>query len=242
MPEKIHRIEYDIVEHCNLNCRNCGHISQFKEKNEKSIEFIEKDITLLCTKFVVERFRITGGEPLLHTNIVGVIQILRKCLGNDTIITLVTNGIKLKSMSEHFFLALKANKIDVSISEYPISVKYEELENTLRGYHINVVTDKVSVFFNFIDKDGKQDAAESLKLCRKVFYCPFYEDGKLYLCAYVGNVPFVNKQHGYNIEYDYVSINEPVDVIMKYLTTPCSTCKYCFATRKPEPWSIERGN
>lgn len=230
------KIEYDIVEHCNLNCRNCGHFSQFKDKQEKSLKEIGDEISLLCSKLDIDHFRICGGEPLLHSNIVSVLTILRKLLGNSCKIVLLTNGIKLNSMSALFFLTIKALDIKLEISEYPIGINFDKIEKNLQLLEIPfTISDKIQ-FYNFIDSEGKQDGAESLRLCRKEFYCPFYDGGYIYLCAYVKNVPFANQKFGYKIEHDRISILESQETIDKYLNSPCPTCRFCKSTRQPEPW------
>lgn len=233
------KIEYDIVEHCNLNCRNCGHFSQFKSKEEKSIEDVQKEISLLTSRLPIDNFRITGGEPLIHSDINGVLLILRNVLGKDCKIVLVTNGIKLNSIDDTFYVIVKSCNIIVEISAYPIGVDYEKVQQKLREKEIRyTISDKLS-FYNFIDPTGQQDAKESLELCRKEFYCPFFDGEYIYLCAYVKNVPFANERFGYKIEYDRISVTEPQEAIVKYLTTPCPTCRFCKSTRQPESWQRE---
>jgi len=239
MLQPIERVEYDIVDHCNLNCKNCGHISQFKPKGEKSVSLIEEEMNLLTEKFKVANFRITGGEPLLHTNIVGVLMTLRKCFGKETRITLVTNGIKLYGMNDAFYIAVKIADIYISISQYNIKTDYERIKEKLKSKEIPFDIDDRPVFYDFMDPTGSQDGAESFRQCRKFFCCPFYDNKKFHLCAYVANVPFANQHFGYKIEYNCVSIEDDVEKIMDYLYKPCSTCRFCNATRNPLMWQRE---
>lgn len=236
---KYDEIKYDIIEHCNLNCRNCSHFSQFKEYGERSVEHIEKDIQLLVEHMDINEFHIFGGEPLLHSNIVGVIFTLRKVLGPKVEIRLLTNGLKILSMPESFFAAVKMANIVIELTEYVLKVDYAKIEETIRSRDIPLIVRVTDEFYNFMDPTGKQDAAESFRQC-SVCKHTYYEDGNIFLCAYVKSVPFANKHFGYNIEYNYVPITASAEVIKDYLSHPCSTCRFCKASREPEKWRIQK--
>ena len=140
------KIEYDIIDHCNLNCKNCGHFSQFKPKHERSLETINIEINLLTSKLNVTDFRILGGEPLLHTNICNVLISIRNILGSEAKITLVTNGIRLTSMSNYFFLLINALNIFIEISKYPINVDYIKVEELLTKKIIQLSSKKMEKY------------------------------------------------------------------------------------------------
>ena len=230
-------IKYDIIENCNLNCRNCSHFSQFKTPTERSVEHIKDDISRLCDKVKMEQFHIFGGEPLLHSNIIGVLIVLRKVLGDKVEIRLLTNGLKIPTMSEAFFVAVKSLNVVIELTEYILKIDYAKIEEKIRSKEIPLIVRVTTEFWNFVDPSGNQNAEESFKLCS---VCPhtYYEDGNVFLCAYVKSVPFVNKHFGYNIEHNYVSITSSVETIKDYLNRPCSTCRFCKASRKPETWRI----
>ena len=239
MNQKLHRevIKYDIVDYCNLNCRNCGHFSQFKTSGERSIQQLETDITLLCNKITMNQFHIFGGEPLLHSNIIGVIVTLRKILGKDVEIRLLTNGLKINSMKDVFFRMVKHLNISIELTEYILPVDYEKIKKKITSYGIPMIVRVTKEFYNFMDISGTQNSEESFKLCSMCEHT-YYEDGKIFLCAYVKSVPFVNEHFGYKIEHDCVSINDSIESIQKYLTNHCSTCRFCKSSRQPEKWRI----
>ena len=142
-------------------------------------------------------------------------------------------------MSNYFFLLINALNIFIEISKYPINVDYIKVEELLTKKRIKYSGFNVIDFYNFIDPTGSQNASESLSLCREKFYCPFYDGKNIYLCAYVANVPFANSKYNYNIEQNYISIDEPMDKIKEYLNKPCTTCRFCKSTRQPEKWKRE---
>jgi len=58
---------YEIVHHCNLNCKGCDHCAPIAEEEFVSVEQIIKDLTLLKSRFFnIFQLGIMGGEPLLH--------------------------------------------------------------------------------------------------------------------------------------------------------------------------------
>jgi len=234
-------LEYEIVENCNLNCKNCSHFSQFKQKNIKPIEKIEEDLKRVCDKYHLITLNVSGGEPLLHPNIVNVLSSIRKIVGDDTKIKVTTNGIKVLSMHSSFFLALKYLKINIKTSRYSINVDYDKIKMKFEEYGIPYnMGDEITHFRNLVDASGSYDASESFQRCKNInLACPMYDGQNIYICTYASNVKFLNEKFRYNIETNGVSIDEPPEVIINYLNSPCSTCKFCHVDRKPEKWKLE---
>ena len=229
-------MEYDIIDHCNLNCKNCSHFSQFKSPNEKSIEEFESDLSVLCKKLPITEFKILGGEPLLHSNILGILRTARKILGNSCRILMFTNGIKLNSISNSFFLGLKLYNVEIGIARYPINVKYDEIENKLRLFRVTYHFNEVSTFHEVTDPLGTQNPEVSFGLCRKACESQCYDGKFIYSCAYIQNIPLINEKFGYKIEQEKISISESRENIDKYLNSPCITCKYCNVFKPRLPW------
>lgn len=232
-------IKYDIIDHCNLNCRNCGHFSQFRPESERSVDFIEKDIKLMVENMDIERFHIFGGEPLLHSNIAGVLLTLRRVLGDKVEIRLLTNGLKIPSMPTSFWIACKSTNTIIELTEYILKVDYPKIEETVKSHDISLIVRVTTEFYSFMDPSGTQDAEESFRQC-SVCDHTYYEDGNIFLCAYVKSVPFANEHFGYKIEHNSVPVTAATEIIKDYLSHPCSTCRFCKASRQPETWRIEK--
>jgi len=239
MTEKVYvdKLKYDIIDHCNLNCLHCSHFSPYKPKKEVPLDRILSDLQKMKARFKMDEFRIFGGEPLLHTNIIGVMKACRDILGNEVKIVLLTNGLRLPQMKDSFFVAAKHYNILIELTEYPINLDFEKIETNLKLRGIEYVIRKTDTFYNFMDPEGKQDAVESFKQC--IAYCTntYFENDQIYLCSYAKSVPFVNEHFGYKIEHNSVSVDAPTEVIKKYLNEPCTTCRFCRAGKQPEPWT-----
>lgn len=232
----IPKLEYDVVDHCNLGCRSCVHNSQLKPKSELKLEVIEDELGRLYEKFDVPKLCLKGGEPLIHSDIIGILTKIKKVISKDTALSIATNGIKLLSMPDHFFTLIKHYNISFCISEYGGQADYEATYRMLSEKEIDFSFERKVVFYDFLCPEGQEDPVESFYECQKRKFYPLYRDKRFYLCCFVYDVPFVNTHFGCHVESDSVSIDDDVDVILKYLSKHCSTCRFCSAYKKPHPW------
>ena len=66
--ESLDYIEYNVVGHCNLNCKGCSHFSNIQKKEFADLATFEKDISMLKKLFSeIRLINLLGGEPLLLT-------------------------------------------------------------------------------------------------------------------------------------------------------------------------------
>ena len=104
-----------IVEHCNLNCISCAHISPVAKECFYDLNEYITEAKCLSSLFCSEigELLLMGGEPLLHPDIIEFMRVSREAFiyGN---ILLVTNGILLDSMKQDFWDACR--KYDITIS------------------------------------------------------------------------------------------------------------------------------
>src|SRR5690242_1559574 len=68
------RCEVAIVDHCNLACRACSHLSPILPRHELTAEALERDLSRLWRHYESAWVALLGGEPLLHRDLVGVIE------------------------------------------------------------------------------------------------------------------------------------------------------------------------
>ena len=94
---KINYLRVSVTKRCNLNCTYCG-ASCERSDEELTAEQIEK-IVKVFADFGITKVRLTGGEPLVRSDICDIAQRLR---GIDGIkkVALTTNGIRLKEFAE----------------------------------------------------------------------------------------------------------------------------------------------
>src|SRR5277367_5064863 len=96
----LHDLRISVMDRCNFRCPYCMPKEQFHEhyrflKSQERLSF--EEITRLSRLFAslgVRKLRLTGGEPLLRTNLADLIGDLTDIPGIDDI-ALTTNGVLL---------------------------------------------------------------------------------------------------------------------------------------------------
>ena len=89
--------EINIVEHCNLRCRACTHLSPVLPKHFVDPGALCADLTALARSYHADVLKILGGEPLLHPNLPDVMRAARESQVADKL-EIWTNGLLLPRM------------------------------------------------------------------------------------------------------------------------------------------------
>jgi MoaA/NifB/PqqE/SkfB family radical SAM enzyme len=236
MPRKLLRFEVNITDHCNLNCIGCEHFSPLAKEKYIDISDYEKDCARLgkLLNWEMENIHLMGGEPLLHPQINRIIEITRKYFVKG-VIEIVTNGILLMKQDRAFWKTCNENNVIISVTQYPIGLKYDEIERTaksqnveLRYYHFGKKTMQKRPF----DLEGKQDIKENIKICHMANNCVQLRDGKLYTCVEIAYIGIFNEYFNKGLEVtekDYIDIYKAQnkEEVFNFLNKPVPFCRYC---------------
>jgi cyclic pyranopterin phosphate synthase len=93
-------LRVSVTDACNLRCIYCnplGHAHLAEGQGILSTDGIVR-VVGLCTQCGIRRVRLTGGEPLLREDIVGLVRRLAGIAGVDDL-SMTTNGVLLGSMA-----------------------------------------------------------------------------------------------------------------------------------------------
>lgn len=222
--------ETNVVDHCNLKCNGCTHFSNISEP-----KFVDANILYihLCRlndifgKIVI--FRILGGEPLLHPDIIHILNFSRKALPYSKI-ELVTNGLLLDKMTKDFFHALHRNNISVQISNYPPTQnKINQLKETLSSFKIKYsITPMIINFTATLNPKGTSDQENTFNNCRHR-HCTILRNDNIYICPISAYIDTYNKYFNKNITIPKgINIySNSAKQILEYLNKSEETCKYC---------------
>ena len=133
-------LRVSVTDRCDFRCTYCmsENMTFLPKKDVLSLEELER----LCDVFVklgVKKLRLTGGEPLVRKNIMGLIRGLSKHLktGHLEELTLTTNGTQLHRHAEELY-DCGVRRLNVSIDtldpeKFSEITRWGKLENVLRG-------------------------------------------------------------------------------------------------------------
>ncbi|MFH1774090.1 MAG: GTP 3',8-cyclase MoaA, partial [Methanobacteriota archaeon] len=92
-------VRISITQRCNLDCIYCHREGVFeKAADEMTPEEISR-IVAVCAKNGVRKVKITGGEPLLRSDVCGVVQKISSVNGIEDI-SMTTNGVLLQEYAQ----------------------------------------------------------------------------------------------------------------------------------------------
>src|SRR4029077_1053151 len=75
---RVEAFELHVVEHCNLRCANCCNMSPLVPERTLTVAEVADLCARMAAVLDVDVFKIMGGEPLLHPDIAGVLQAIRR--------------------------------------------------------------------------------------------------------------------------------------------------------------------
>ena len=94
---------------------------------------------------------------------------------------------------------------------------------------------------------GMSVKAKSMRLCWKMTYCPYLRDGRLYTCAQAYHIKdYIKLYETETGNQGKMTASAGLDVhdeandgwtILRYLMTPCETCRFCADRVRGIPWT-----
>lgn len=180
----VRSIEVNVTEHCNLRCYGCDHAAPIKPADYLSVENLAKDLAALSQTVVAKEFKLSGGEPTLHPRLVEVIHVIRRS-GIADKITLITNGVLLRSIDEDVWRAIDA----MWVSVYPgvkQSISREELTDMARRYSVALwhkVTDRFILKFLHRENCDRALVGRVFECCELRRDCHTLHRGRYFKCT-----------------------------------------------------------
>jgi organic radical activating enzyme len=225
-------LEFHLTDHCNLNCKGCGHFAPIAEKKFADLDEFKRDMEQLRKLFsTVQKIVLMGGEPLLHPQIEAFLFATRSFFPKANII-IYTNGILLPQMSETFWNACRTCSVDIDITVYPpVKQKESALIQLVKSKGLGVFTHSVTLFYAFYNKKGDTCANKAFKKCHKRWYNPMLREGKMFVCHKPATIRYFNERYNLKIPTDgfvdiYTHGLSGWDVKEQLDIAP-TTCCYC---------------
>ena len=128
---------FEIIETCPNNCLFCSSCSSINKNRRIDYKKFKEVIDYFIYNGGIEEISLSGGEPLLHPEL---LRMIRYCKLNNIKVVLFTSGIKLRSkMTEEDIEQLKYNlrkQYESYLLEGMPKDEYEKLINKLMNIYI----------------------------------------------------------------------------------------------------------
>lgn len=223
-------LEANVVTHCMNKCCNCSHASPWNKPYFMPVEVLEQDLATLAQFMRVKQFFLLGGEPLLHPQILDLLDVANASpIASETCV--LTNGRLFSRMPQEFW-----TKFDfLRISAYPnldrAEISLAEGKSKQFGFGMGV--DWISTFWQQFEKsEGKH-----------FLQCPWRErcltvhHHYLYLCPAAAFFP--EAFMGMDKSPDGLALDGLTEEkLAAYLDRkePFETCKICHSFVRQTDW------
>lgn len=243
---------FHVAEHCNLNCKGCNNFSPLAEPELVDVGELRRDLARLGEIFghKCKYIYLSGGEPLLHQEIISIMKITRENFP-DCYISIFTNGILLSQQGDDFWKACHDSKVNVISSAYPININVDKIREIAGKFGVSFSWawgeeeskhDKFAI--EPINLKGDSNIKRNFAICGRANNCITLRKGRLYTCTFAPHVRHFNRYFGQNVaitEADSVNIyddNITADMILQRLAEPIPACRYCNLNAKIVQWGI----
>lgn len=236
-------LELHLTDHCNLNCKGCGHYCPIAPTHYTDFHQHQKDLRRLSHLFRgIHQIRLMGGEPLLHPDAALFIVMTQSAFPKSDI-RFATNGILLPQASQAFWNACRDTNTTIDLTVYPpLRKNLADYRVLCKANGVSLSTRDVEIFHAHFNSKGNSDKKKAFDICRSIYFCPFLRDGRLYTCATAALVHYFNERFGCKITAD-----EGIDIhsnsasgrgILRRLSRPIDTCKWCSYDFVPFSWEV----
>ena len=182
---RLEALELHATEHCNLRCEHCCNMSPYLGEHTLSAEEIGRTCVELARFVRADVFKISGGEPLLHPDITGVLRAARAS-GISPQVRLFTNGLLLGRMDEAFWQSLDQLTVSVYASAPLKAAQLAEIRAKARAFDVVLNIKPVDVFSEVMTARHESDpqaVARTYRSCWLRHRCMVVRRGVFFTCT-----------------------------------------------------------
>lgn len=231
-------IEFNLTDHCNLNCKCCSHYSPLAPAEFEPLQELEESMRKISSVKNAREIKgvyLIGGETLLYPRLKEAMVLARKYFPWAKV-SIFTNGLLIPKMEEDFWAICRNEKCVIALTRYPVKIDYDRIEAICRenGVEVEVFGDRGedNSFFRLpLDPEKKQTRWKSHFRCF-AFGCVTVDHGRIFPCSQSACVGHLNKRFGTNFKWeegDYISVDRLKDArqIHRLRLLPVPFCGYC---------------
>lgn len=241
---RLNYLEFHVADHCNLNCKGCGHYSNLELKPLfADFDTYVKDLYNLKKLFWgVDKIRLMGGEPLLNPNLWKFIMITREIFP-DADLRIATNGLLIPKISDKLVSVMLEAHAGFDITNYPPTERikdkiFEKLVDCDLDY---VYPNETKIqFFRKLTREPIHDKTKSYWNCESR-ECNFLSNGVISTCPLVALIDKFNTAFELDFptpinERHVISEVENPWKLVDDLNRPIEFCRYCSPYRESFAW------
>jgi organic radical activating enzyme len=230
----------NVVKHCNLSCRGCGHLSPVYGKSAIPPEALQADLDVLTAYYHANETLILGGEPLLHPELLEILEVVKRSGVGDQV-KVLTNGTLLGRMQSEFWQLVD----EVRVSVYPGKEMPEAEKRKAAALAAQHDTSLSLQYYDQFRESVVELPTKDHELIKRIYdscliahqwHCNTIESGFFYKCPQAFLLPSSHGTAGEQLaQEDGIRLrNEPgfARVLWSYLLddTPLSACRQCLGT------------
>lgn len=242
--------EYHICDHCNLNCKGCGHVSNICEEYFADLDQYISDLKQLRKLFsACSRIKLLGGEPLLNPELPKFVEATSNYFPESELY-IGTNGLLIPRIGDELLDCMRANGVFFMISAYPpVQKMKEKIEERCKAFGVKYVfTKEITEFNTRLHLDAEFDCRDSYNMCKSMMggvQCFTLREGVISPC-----VTFYFRMLKEKFDLDYEITDRDEFDLYKYtdgwelsrlLHQPIPFCAHCGGVRF-FPWQTSSKN
>jgi cyclic pyranopterin phosphate synthase len=224
-------LEAHVVDHCNLTCAECCSLSPLLPPRLTSPGDLARDLALAARVLAPRVFKLVGGEPLLHPEIVELARVARRSRIAPRL-SLTTNGLLLPKMPDALWQELDA----LTVSRYPTPALPGELvaevEAKAARFHVALNWKQQDGFVTMSLPRPREDEAETAAIWSRCWLrerCHLLQGGRFYTCTRPVHLQ-TRLGPAHDLSGDGLSLDgTTADTLLTYLRRepPLAACAHC---------------
>ena len=229
-------LETHVTDHCNLRCANCCTLSPALGPWSVNPDDLRSDLERAAAVLRPNVFKLTGGEPLLHPEILRCVDVVRESRIADQV-SVTTNGLPLARMADAFFDAVDRLTLSWYSSAPLPERRLAEVEERCRRHDVVLTVKRVDRFARMTPDPPllpPDRAAAVHASCWLRARCHLVYRGQFYTCTRPPHLEPYLRAMGHETRLaaeDGVSLAGPdlLGRLVRYLESeePLASCRYC---------------
>ncbi|HEX6969469.1 MAG TPA: radical SAM protein [Micromonosporaceae bacterium] len=232
-------LEVNATHHCNMRCISCSHLAPLYRRSNVDPAALYDSLVTLADSYHASYVKILGGEPLLHPDLLGVIEAVRSSKISDSVLV-CTNGTLLDRAPAAFWRSVDAVEISVYPSRELTENQLNAFRDTARAHGVDLIANRYRHFRVAYSEQGTdsesliQDIFDTCKLAHFWLSHTVF-DGWLYRCPQSVFLPEQLVADGWDRTVDGIRIEKGPrfrERLIEFLTrtTPLRACRNCLGS------------